>query len=454
MLAVMMAGGRGTRVASVSGETPKPLLPVCGKPVLEREIECLRDQGIREILLTVGYKGDAILEHFGNGGRLGVRIAYYREKEPLGNAGALFRVREELAKGGDDTFLLLNADCVFDVDFNRMMEAHRKKGADVTLFTHPNSHPYDSGLILASPDGAVERWLTKEEERPKWYQNRVNAGIHLVNVSVLDGYLAALPDAGKATVHDAGVDGNREAVAPVGKVDLDRDLLRPLAGTGRMYVYDSPEYVRDMGTPERYQAVCRDFEKGVVAARNLSRPQKAVFLDRDGTINRHRGFLTRPDEFELLPGVGEAIRKINASGYLAIVATNQPAVARGELTFAGLREIHDKMEALLGREGAYLDGIYFCPHHPQKGFAGEIPELKVECGCRKPKPGMLLRAAEDFHIDLRESWVVGDGGRDVQAGKNAGCRTAFIGDGGLGGELGADLTGGSLLELVGRILGE
>ena len=238
-------------------------------------------------------------------------------------------------------------------------------------------------------------------------------------------------------------------VRPEGaKVDLDRQLLKPLAGTGKMFCYDSPEYVKDMGTPDRYEAVCKDFADGVVAGKNLKRKQKAIFLDRDGTINKYVGFLRDIDEFELLPGVAEAIGKINRSGYLAIVVTNQPVIARGEVGWEELQEIHNKMETLLGLEGVYLDGIYFCPHHPHKGYEGEIPELKFDCDCRKPKPGMLLKAAEDFNIDLSQSWMIGDGENDIKAGEVAGCKTALIGEG----NFNQSITGNSLLEIVEHIL--
>ena len=209
---------------------------------------------------------------------------------------------------------------------------------------------------------------------------------------------------------------------------MDRQLLKPLAGTGQMYCYDSPEYVRDMGTPERYYAVCEDFKEGRVQSKNLSNKQKAIFLDRDGTINKYVGFLRDMDQFELLPNVSKAIKKINDSGYLAIVVTNQPVIARGEVTFDELKNIHNKMETLLGNDGAYLDGIYYCPHHPHKGYEGEIPELKIDCDCRKPKPGMLFQASKDFNIDLEESWMIGDSDNDILAGENAGCKTARVTD--------------------------
>lgn len=421
MKTVIMAGGRGTRISSVASDIPKPMIKIEGKPVLEHELECLRDQGFTDIILTVSHLGNIIMDYFGDGSGVspatgkpfGVHIEYYFEKEPLGNAGALFKIKDKL----DSDFLLLNADAVFDVDFNRFVAFHKQHGGLVTLFTHPNSHPYDSGLIIADKNGAVEQWLAKEDERPEYYRNRVNAGLHVINPTILE---------------HAGIDADK--VGTVGengkpiKLDLDRQLLKPLAGTGKMFCYDSPEYVKDMGTPERYYSVCEDYKTGRVSGKNLKNKQKAVFLDRDGTINKYVGFLRNIDEFELIDGVADAIKKINDSGYLTIVVTNQPVIARGEVSFEGLEEIHNKMETLLGKEGAYLDAIYFCPHHPHKGYEGERPELKVDCDCRKPKPGMLLNAARDFNIDMSQSWMIGDGENDVKAGQNAGCRTALIGN--------------------------
>ena len=321
---------------------------------------------------------------------------------------------------------MLNADAVFDIDFNRFVAYHKEKGGLVTLFTHPNSHPYDSGLIIADKDSAVEQWLTKEDIRPKWYKNRVNAGLHVISPKVLE----------------------QEIDTP--KIDLDRQLLKPLAGTGRMFCYDSPEYVKDMGTPDRYEAVCKDFVDGGVSAKNLQKKQKAIFLDRDGTINKYVGFLRNITEFSLIDGATEAIGKMNRSGYLAVVVTNQPVIARGEVSYAELEEIHNKMETLLGLQGVYLDGIYYCPHHPHKGYEGEVPELKFDCECRKPKPGMLLKASEDFNIDLSASWMVGDSINDVLAGKAAGCRTALIGTE----DYGQDVTGDALNTIIKRILEE
>lgn len=432
MKTVIMAGGTGSRISSVAQDIPKPMICLDGIPVLEREIECLREQGYKDIIITVSHLSNLITDYFKDGSglspatgkRFGVNIEYFVEERPLGNAGALFHLQDKLT----EDFLLLNGDLVFDVDFDRFVAFHRKNGATATLFTHPNSHPYDSGLIIANEGHIVQQWLTKEDHRPTYYQNRVNAGLHVLSPKIFE----------------KGIDRP--------KIDLDRQILKPLSGTGRMFAYDSPEYVKDMGTPDRYQAVCQDIRSGKIKMKNLRRKQKAIFLDRDGTINRYVGFLRDIANFELLPGVADAIKRINASGYLAIVITNQPVVARGEVTFAQLREIHNKMETLLGLEGAYLDGLYFCPHHPHRGFEGEIPELKIPCECRKPEPGMLLKAADDFNIDLQTSWMVGDGQADVESGKAAGCQTTFIGDG--TGCYGQTLTAPTLEDAIDQILKE
>ena len=404
-----MAGGRGTRIAELFPNIPKPLIPVAGMPILEREIRSLCAQGFKDIILTVGYLADKIISYFGDGSQFGAKIDYFVEESPLGNAGALFRLREKI---GEEPFLLLNADAAFDVDFNRMVAFHQNHGGLVTLFTHPNSHPYDSGLIIADENGHVEKWLAKEDERPQWYDNRVNAGLHVIDPKVLDISLKSL-------------EINKESGFPQGKVDLDRQILKPLCGSNMMFCYDSPEYVKDMGTPERFHQVEADYKNGVVQAKNLTNKQKAIFLDRDGTINKYVGFLRNIDDFELIEGVAEAIKLINQSGYLAIVVTNQPVIARGEVTWEELNEIHKKMATLLGKEGAYVDGIYICPHHPDKGFEGERPEYKIDCDCRKPKPGLLLQAAKDFNIDLSESYMIGDSHRDVEAGENAGVKKSI-----------------------------
>ena len=399
MKVVIMAGGKGTRIAQVNATVPKPMIPIEGKPILEYQIETLKKQGYTDIILIVGHMGNVIQKYFGDGSAFGVQISYIVEEQPLGTAGALYFLKDEI----QNDFLLLNGDIIFDVDIQKFLEYHCNQRTAATILTHPNSHPYDSGIIIADDKNRVTNWLHKEDER-LWYKNRVNAGLHMFSPRIFESF------------HEAK------------KCDLDRHVLKPLIKEGELSVYDSPEYIKDMGTPDRYYAVIEDIKSGKVSAKNLKNKQKAIFLDRDGTINKYVGFLTDINEFELLDGVTEAIKMINESGYLAIVVTNQPVIARGEVSVEELQEIHNKMETLLGQAGAYIDDIFYCPHHPHKGDEGERPEYKIECECRKPKPGMLFAAAEKYNIDLSESWMIGDGENDIEAGKNAGCKVCAVGD--------------------------
>lgn len=417
MKVVIMAGGKGTRIASVKSDVPKPMIPICGKPILEWQIENLKACGLTDITLVIGYLGHVIKEYFGDGEKFGVRISYFVEDSPLGTAGALFKMPELT-----EDFLLLCGDVILDVDFNRFIEFHKKNNAWASLMAHPNGHPYDSSLLVTEilppqvPGGnpvdthRVVKWMAKEDER-LYYKNRVNAGIEIISPELL-----------KETMRHFVP---RHPETP-DKIDLDRDVLKLNIPSGNIFAYDTPEYIKDMGTPDRYYEVEKDLQTGKVKARNLKNKQRAIFLDRDGTINKFVGFLTKTEQFELLPGVAEAIKMINQSGYLAIVVTNQPVIARGDCTWEELQQIHNKMETELGKEGAFVDAIYICPHHKDKGFEGERTEYKFDCECRKPKPGLLLKAASDFNVDLTKSIMVGDSDNDYIAGVKGGCKKSVI----------------------------
>lgn len=411
-----MAGGKGTRIASVRSDVPKPMIKICGRPILEHQIENLKACGLMDIILVIGHLGHVIQDYFGDGSRFGVNIEYFVEDHPLGTAGALFKMPQLT-----EDFLLLCGDVIIDVDFNRFIDFHKEKQAWASLMTHPNGHPYDSSLLVTEIIPPVEkggcpvdthrvvRWMAKEDER-LYYKNRVNAGIEIISPELL-----------KETMKDFVP---RHSETP-DKIDLDRDVLKKNIPSGKIYAYDTPEYIKDMGTPDRFYETEKDMESGKIHARNLKNKQKAVFLDRDGTINKYVDFLTKLEQFELINGTAEAIKKINKSGFLAIVVTNQPVIARGDCTWGELQQIHDKMETELGKKGAFVDAIYICPHHKDKGFEGERLEYKFDCDCRKPKPGLLLQAAKDFNIDLSQSYMIGDSERDVMAGENAGMKASI-----------------------------
>ena len=395
MKAIILAGGRGTRLAGLRSDIPKALMPVGGKPVLVRQLEVLRREGIRDVVLVCGHLAQQIRDFCGSGEAFGMRIDYYTEAQPLGTAGALFHMdlRED--------FLLLNGDLVFDVDIGSMTEFHLRNHAQATLFAHPSTHPFDSTWIGVGTDARVTAFC-RADERPAFAHNLSNAGIAILSPELL------------------------RRCTPREPMDLDRDVLRPNVDGSRIFAYKSCEYVKDMGTPQRLSEVERDIAAGIPEKRQKNRPHAAVFLDRDGTLNVYKGYISEPDAIELIAGAAEAVRRINEKGYLAVLATNQPVVARGACSMETLDNIHCRLEDLLGAQGAYLDSLYFCPHHPDKGFAGENPLYKTVCGCRKPKPGMLLRAAEEWNIDLAASYMAGDTLTDVQTALNAGCRPVLL----------------------------
>jgi D,D-heptose 1,7-bisphosphate phosphatase len=386
-----MAGGKGTRVAGINDAVPKPMLRVADRPILEHQLGVLARQGVTDVTIIVGHLGQVIVDYFGDGAGFGVSISYITEDVPLGTAGALW-----FLKGvSDESFVLVNGDLIFDVDLHKFAAFHESRPALATILTHPNDHPFDSSLVEIESDGRVSGWFAKEDHSG-WHRNSVNAGIHMISPALL------------------------ETLAAPTFTDLDRDVLKPLIDGGGLFAYSSSEYVKDMGTPQRIAEVEADLLSGLVESRNLANPQRAVFLDRDGTINREDGFITRPEQIELIDGMAGYIRQVNHSGALAIVVTNQPVIARGDVTWPELYEIEGKLETLLGEQGAYVDATFICPHHPDSGFPGERPEYKIVCDCRKPKPGLLLQAAARYNIDLDASVMIGDDERDHGAALAAG----------------------------------
>ena len=399
-----MAGGKGTRLATVTRNIPKPMVPIEGKPLLEYQIANLKESGVDNIILIVGHLGDVIRDHFKDGSEFGVKINYFTEEVPLGTAGALTKIKDQL----DDTFYLIFGDLFININYDRFLAFHKEHDAFITLFAHPNSHPYDSDIIIANEKNRVKGWSYKKDARTNDYRNLVNAGLYVMNKAVVN----EIEQIQKSKSED--------------KVDLEKELIIPSISIFPIYAYHSTEYVKDIGTPDRLEKVTADFVNGVCERRNLKHKQKCIFLDRDGTINKYIGFLRKADQVELETNAAEAIRLINESEYLAIVITNQPVIARGECSYEEMKCIHNRIYTLLGKDGAYLDGLYYCPHHPDKGFEGEIKELKFDCDCRKPKIGMLKEAEIDFNADLTNSWFIGDTTIDVQTGLNAGMSTVML----------------------------
>jgi mannose-1-phosphate guanylyltransferase / phosphomannomutase len=399
MKVVIIAGGKGTRIASVNNEIPKAMIPIAGKPVLEYQIELAKRYGFKDIILIIGFLGNVIEDYFQDGLKWGVSINYYKEEKALGTAGALPYLKELLT----EDFFVFYGDTVMDIALDQMLAFHNEKNSDATLFLHPNDHPYDSDLVSKDEYGRITDFFSKPYPEGFVCKNLVNAALYILSPSIIDNI-------------------------PVNKKsDFGKDIFPTcLEKKINLYGYLSTEYIKDMGTPDRYEKVSGDVISGKVAKSNNRYSKNAVFLDRDGVISRDIDLLNMPSQLELIKGASEAIKLINRSGYLAIIVTNQPVIARNLCSIDELNIIHNLLETLLGKDHAYVDAIYFCPHHPDSGYPEERKEFKINCDCRKPKPGMIIQASHDWNIDLKNSYMIGDRKTDIEAGINAGLKESFL----------------------------
>jgi histidinol-phosphate phosphatase family protein len=404
--AVILAGGRGTRLAERLHGRPKPLVDVEGIPLLERQITTLRTYGVDDVVILVNHAADQIEAFCAQRENFGLtRLALVDDGEPRGTAGAVLACLDRLV----ERFLVVYGDTLFNIDVDRFLAVHARSGADATLFLHPNDHPYDSDLVEMQ-DGRITAFLPKPHPPGALRPNLVNAAFYVVEKRILEGW--------------------RDFPTPA---DFGQDLFPALLESGAVLQgFNSFEYIKDLGTPKRLDKVCTHLRNGVVARATYRTPQACVFVDRDGTLNGLRDYVRRPEDLVVLPGAVEAVRRFNETEHRVAVVTNQPVIARGECSLEGLRAIHAKLDMVLGEAGAFVDRLYFCPHHPDAGFPGEVRGLKVACECRKPKAGLILQAARDLNADLSRSWMIGDSTSDLLAARNAAVRSILLltGEGG------------------------
>ncbi|HAH04866.1 TPA: D,D-heptose 1,7-bisphosphate phosphatase [Candidatus Komeilibacteria bacterium] len=399
MRVFILAGGKGTKLASVARAIPKPLVKVAGKPILEYQIELCQKYGLTEITILIHHLGEQIMDYFADGRRWGVKLRYFREAEPLGTAGA-FQEAEIKAEFNDDA-LIFYGDVLMNLNLRRLIKFHQRQKALATLVTHPNDHPFDSDLVEVDEQACIRRFLNKPHASGLSYNNLVSAACYVASPRIID------------------------FISQGRSQDFAKDIFpQALAEGQRLAAYRTAEYLKDVGTPERLAEATRAVNQGIFALFNFDHPRPAIFLDRDGVITEET-FQKDLNRVAVLPGVAEGLRQINRSAYLAVVISNQAAVAKGFCTYEDVLQYNKKMETLLGNQGAKLDGLYFCPHIPDRGFPGENLKYKIECACRKPKIGMIEQAVKDYNIDLSRSYFIGDATVDALTAENAGIK--FVG---------------------------
>lgn len=399
MKLVILAGGKGNRMGSLTSSIPKPMVPLAGKPILEYQLELAKKYDLNDVMISTGYRGDIIREYFNNGEQWGLNIQYIADPFPLGTAGAVKGIERDLT----EDFILFYGDTMMDLDLKSLVSFHHAKNGIATLVVHPNDHPYDSDLLNIDEHNRVTAFYSKPHNQENYHRNLVNAALYVLTPEIF------------------------EYIEKDNFSDFGKDIFPRLISLNKsLYAYNTTEYIKDIGTVERLKEVEEDYLSGKVQRLNRSNKQKAVFIDRDGVINFEAEPLDKPDKFKLLPGVEEALKTLNRSDYLAVVVTNQPIIAKGFASEKRVREIHNYMENILGEQRAYIDRIYYCPHHPEKGYEGEHKEYKIACKCRKPDTGMIDKATIEMNIDLYQSFIIGDRTVDIMTGINSNLHTVLV----------------------------
>jgi histidinol-phosphate phosphatase family protein len=391
--ALILAGGLGARLHPLTNTIPKCLLSIGGQPLLGYWVECLAEAGITEARINTHAHAGRVREYIelvNATGRL--RLAESYEPKLLGSAGTV-TANADLADTADE-IVIIYADNLSDIDLRPLLAFHRQHGDPLTMLLFRAANPRACGIAELDGEGRIVSFVEKPE-RPN--NDLANAGLYVVNAAAY-----------------------RE-IAAMGAFDLGVDALLRFVGRMRGWVWGG--YYLDIGTHEALERARREVvsafpDKSPINPRSC---QRAVFLDRDGTLIEHAHYLSDPALVKLLPGAAEALKRFRLAGFVRVLVTNQSAIGRGILTEDRLGQIHTEMNRQLAAHGAVIDAVYYCPDTP----AGDDRTV-VENPDRKPGPGMLLRAAADLKLDLGTSWMVGDLISDVLAGQNAGCRSILL----------------------------
>lgn len=398
MKALLIAEGKSTLKGSTKENLDLAMLKIGGIPILQHHIELLKKHKITELFILTDQSKNEIIKYFGNGNNFGVYIGYVENNFPSEISKDI-----ELPRGFyENELLIINNGLMINMELTRLIDFHKKKHSEYTLVVHPSTELCNYSLIELDEENKITRYIAKSDRKDLYFQNLIFAGVSLLSAKAV-----------RLLFEKRGV-------------NFDEEYVSMLCSKLNAYGYNTSEYLLEIQSKENLREAEQDYQTGKLARRNFEYKQKAVFLDRDGVINEETGYISKPQEMKLYDFTAAAIRKANASGYLTIAITNQSSIARGYITLNELKVIHNKMETDLAKENAYLDSIYYCPHHPERSIPGEQTEFNADCLCRKPKPGMLLDAAYKFNIDLSSSFVVGDSERDILAGKNAGCTTMGV----------------------------
>ncbi len=372
--AVIIAGGRGERLKPFTDNAPKPLFPIGGIPFIDRLMDQVRSFGIKEVVILLGYRAQQVIDEVGDGSRFDLKVKYDVTPPEFDTAERLSHARDIIS----DDFLMMYCDNYCPIDFERLYNEYISNHAAIQLSVYANKDKYTKDNLIIE-DGKVTLY---DKKRLSPDLSGVDIGYALVS---------------KASFDLIGSDKSFSAVYP------------KLVEQGKLFATVTEHRYYSIGGYERLPLTEEFF-----------REKKVVFLDRDGTINVRPPkacYIERPEDFEWLPGAKEALKKLHDNNVTTILISNQPGIARGNLTEETLKEIHEKMQSDLQEIGCRIDHIYYCPHGWDDG-----------CECRKPRPGMLFQAQKDLSLNLTKCVLFGDDERDIEAGNAARVTSVLVSD--------------------------
>ncbi|TSC96834.1 MAG: D-glycero-D-manno-heptose 1,7-bisphosphate phosphatase [Parcubacteria group bacterium Athens1014_26] len=373
--AVILAGGLGTRLCPLTDSLPKPMIPINGRPFLEYQIKLLKEKGVEEIILLLGYLPEKIMDYFKDGSRFGVSIKYSVGKIE-DETGTRIKNASHLL---DDLFFLLYCDNYLPFNLEKFLKFHFGHNALLTSTIYTNRDNSTKNNILVDDSGYV---FVYDKTRTAENLNGVEAGFFIMDKKVID-------------------------LMPEHNFSFEKVIFPVLLKDKKMAGFMTDHKYYSIGSLER-----------LPLTEKFLKPKKVIFLDRDGVINKKaaRGeYIKNWKEFELLPGVIEAIKMLKENNYSIYIISNQAGIARKMMTTEDLEIIHDNSRKELQKNGTDIDGIYYCPHGWNEG-----------CECRKPKTGMFFQAAKDHAIDLTKAVFIGDDERDLEAGEAADCKAFLV----------------------------
>ena len=392
-VAVVLAGGRGTRSADPT--RAKLAQEVGGASLMQWHLRLIEPSEIDEALVVAGHLGDQVELLCDELHHEGIKVRVIHEAHQHGTMAALRLAAEHTDA---EHFLVILGDILMSLPLQQFLDEWRAAEVKVAVAVHPSTHPEDSDAAFPSHDGSV-MVIPKSQQRE-----------HVPNMS----------SAGLFAITRAGI-------AEYGQsLDLGSDVLLAAANGNDLFAFVSSHYLKDTGTPSRLAAARMDVANGSFRRRGELDARPVLFLDRDGVLNPTQPEVYDPSDFTLMPGVAEEIAAVNGLGIPVIVVTNQPGLAKGFMDEETHQRIRARMDRLLAEGGAFVDDYFYCPHHPEAGWEGEVASLKVVCKCRKPKTELARRASHRHRIDLVRSVMVGDSDLDRDFASAAGMRFIHV----------------------------